>query len=59
MNSPTKHTLSEVEAVLAASEAETARGDTVPLAPVLGRIKASIARMEARQGKSQAQPRKA
>jgi hypothetical protein len=50
MTNPTKHTLADLEAELALSEAQAARGETVPLDRVLGRIRASIARMEARSG---------
>ena len=40
------------------SEAQIEAGEVVPLEPVLGRLRASIARMQAAEGKS-THPRKA
>jgi hypothetical protein len=54
MINPTKHTLADLEAELALSEAQAMRGEGAPPERVLGRIKASIARMEAHRDKSPA-----
>ena len=54
MTDPTKLTLEEIEADLEISEAQAARGETVPLEPVLQRLRDSIARMEARQSAAHA-----
>ena len=59
MTDPTKPTLEEIEAGLALSEAQVARGEAVPLEPVLQRLRDSVARMEARQARQLAQARKA
>ncbi len=59
MTDPTKLTLEEIEAGLALSEAQAARGETVPLEPVLRRLRDSIVGMEARQARQLAQARKA
>jgi hypothetical protein len=53
---PTKLTLEEIEADLAVSEAEAERGETVPLAPILQRLRETAARIAAR--KAAALPRK-
>jgi hypothetical protein len=46
---PTNLTPEEIEADLEISEAQAARGETVPLSRVLERLDATIARMEARR----------
>ncbi len=40
--------MAEIEASLAISEAEVARGETVPLAPILKRLHAHADRLEAK-----------
>lgn len=59
MISPTAHTLESITAALERSEAQIAAGQTVPLEPVLARLRASVARMETRQAEQLAQARKA
>lgn len=59
MTSPTARTLESLTAALERSEAQLAAGQTVPLEPVVARLRASIARMESRQAKQSAQARKA
>jgi hypothetical protein len=49
---PTNLTLEEIESDLEISEAQAARGETVPLSRVLERLDAAIARMEARHRNS-------
>jgi hypothetical protein len=49
---PTNLTLEEIEADLELSEAQAARGETVPLSRVLERLDATIARMKARHRNS-------
>jgi len=49
---PTNLTLEEIEADLEISEAQAARGETVPLSLVLERLDASIARMEVKRRNS-------
>jgi hypothetical protein len=56
---PTKLTLDDWLADLEISEAEAARGGSVPLEPVLQRLRDSIARMEARQAGQLVQARTA
>jgi hypothetical protein len=56
---PTSLTLDDWIADLDASDAEIEEGQVVPLAPVLDRLRASIARMEARQAGLSGQARKA
>lgn len=48
MTDPTKRTLAEWEADLEESEAQVDAGLTVPLAPVLDRLRASIRELEAK-----------
>jgi hypothetical protein len=59
MTMPTKPRLEDIAGALARSEAQLAAGQTVPLEPILARLRASIARMEARQAQQLAQARKA
>ena len=59
MTSPTAHTLESLTAALERSEAQLAAGQTVPIEPILARLRASVGRMEARQAKQSAQARKA
>jgi len=59
MTSPTAHTLESITAALERSEAQIAAGQTVPLEPILARLRASVADMEARRDKQSAQARKA
>jgi len=49
MTSPTVHTLESITAALERSEAQIAAGQTVPLEPVLARLRASVRRMETRR----------
>ena len=49
--SPTKPVPESIAASLARSEAHIAAGQTVPLEPVLDRLRASIARMQAESEK--------
>jgi hypothetical protein len=49
MRDPMNPTLAEIEASLEISEPQILAGQTVPLEPILERLWASIARMEARQ----------
>ncbi len=44
---PSKPVPESIAASLARSEAQIAAGQTVPLEPVLGRLRSSIARMQA------------
>lgn len=55
MNDPTQRTLEDMAADLDLSEAQAARGETVPVAWVLARLDASIARLASKQR----QPREA
>ena len=55
MNDPTQRTLEDMAAELDLSEAQAARGETVPVARVLARLDASIARLASKQR----QPREA
>jgi hypothetical protein len=59
MTDPIKHTLEEIEDNLVVSETQAARGEAVPLEPVLQRLRASIARVEVQQARQLAQARKA
>ena len=59
MTSPTAHSLESITAALERSEVQIAAGQTVPLEPILARLRASIARMETRQAEQLAQARKA
>jgi hypothetical protein len=49
MTDPTKLTLDDWIAALDRSDAQLAAGNTVPMAPVLQRLRDSIERLEARQ----------
>ncbi|HVJ53790.1 MAG TPA: hypothetical protein VM689_15080 [Aliidongia sp.] len=59
MSDPTNRTLAEIETELEESEAQIAVGQSVPLEPVLERLRASIRRMETRQAEQMARTRKA
>jgi hypothetical protein len=48
MKDPLNPTLTEIELSLAISEAEVARGETVPLAPILKRLHDHAARLNAK-----------
>ncbi len=57
MSDPTQRSLEDIAADLDASEAQAVRGETVPVARVLARLDASIARLAAKQRhKSKAVP---
>jgi len=47
MKNPLNLSIAEIEASLAVSEAEVARGETVPLAPILKRLHEHADRLEA------------
>jgi C4-type Zn-finger protein len=48
MTDPTKRTIEEIEADLEISEAEAARGEAVPLEPILKRLHEHADRLEAK-----------
>ncbi len=59
MTTPTAHTLESITAALERSEAQIAAGQTLPLEPVLARLRATVAEMEAQRAGQTAQARKA
>jgi hypothetical protein len=56
---PSKPVPESIEASLARSEAQIAAGKTVPLEPVLERLRSSIARMQSGKKTATARQRKA
>ena len=55
MKNPMNPTIAEIEASLAISEAEVARGETAPLAPILKRLHEHADRLEAKAAHSPGQ----
>jgi hypothetical protein len=56
MDNVADHTPHWIQESLERSEAQIAAGETVPLEPVLDRLRASIARMEARHSQTESEP---
>ncbi len=52
MKNPMKPSIAEIEESLAISEAEVARGETVPLGPILKRLHEHADRLEAKAANS-------
>jgi hypothetical protein len=55
MTSPTNPSAADIEEALAISDAETARGETMPLAPILKRLQEHADRLEAQTRNSPGQ----
>jgi hypothetical protein len=55
MKNPMNRSIAEIEASLALSEAEVARGETAPLAPILKRLREHADRLEAEAANSPGQ----